>query len=186
MKVTNKSVLPTYSLAAAALGIAYATHGEFPVTLLGRPRDEVKPHTTLQAFYEFYLNEHRDPTCRLLHIIGTTMVTASLLTNYRFLLPSLATGVSCGLMLSEYLSCLSNGLVEFVAVFAITYLVALRTNKPFPWHVLVMGYLPAWIGHFFFEHNRPATFKYLTYSLLSDFVMWYQTLTGHLPLNQRL
>ena len=40
------------------------------------------------------------------------------------------------------------------------------------------GYGFAWIGHFFFEKNRPATFKHPWYSLLGDFVMYRDMLTG--------
>ncbi len=47
---------------------------------------------------------------------------------------------------------------------------------------LAAGYLLAWIGHFFFENNRPATFTYPLYSFLGDWVMWKDMLTGRIPL----
>ena len=43
---------------------------------------------------------------------------------------------------------------------------------------LVSGYAFAWIGHFFFEKNRPATFKHPFYSLMGDWVMFKDMLTG--------
>ena len=42
----------------------------------------------------------------------------------------------------------------------------------------VIGYGFAWVGHFFFEKNRPATFKHPFYSLLGDFRMFWDILTG--------
>jgi len=42
----------------------------------------------------------------------------------------------------------------------------------------VAGYGCAWIGHFFFEHNRPATFSYPVYSLMGDWVMFKDIITG--------
>lgn len=45
----------------------------------------------------------------------------------------------------------------------------------------VAGYGFAWIGHFVFEKNRPATFKYPFYSLWGDFVMYKDMLTGKIP-----
>ena len=42
----------------------------------------------------------------------------------------------------------------------------------------VLGYGFAWIGHFFFEKNKPATFQYPLYSLASDFILFYDLLTG--------
>ena len=35
----------------------------------------------------------------------------------------------------------------------------------------IIGYLFAWIGHFIFEKNKPATFKYPLYSFIGDWVM---------------
>ena len=49
------------------------------------------------------------------------------------------------------------------------------------WALPVIGYGFAWIGHFFYEHNKPATFQYPFYSLASDWVMLFQFLTGTLP-----
>lgn len=57
----------------------------------------------------------------------------------------------------------------------------------------ICGYAFAWTGHFFFEKNKPATFKYPVFSLISDFYMFFKMLTGgmgrelekHLPQSQR-
>ena len=46
------------------------------------------------------------------------------------------------------------------------------------WLLPVVGYGFAWVGHFYFEKNRPATFKYPFYSLAGDFVMYKDMWTG--------
>ena len=46
------------------------------------------------------------------------------------------------------------------------------------WLVPLAGYGFAWAGHFFFEHNKPATFNYPLYSLWGDWVMWKDILIG--------
>lgn len=42
----------------------------------------------------------------------------------------------------------------------------------------VVGYTCSWIGHFVFEKNKPATFGYPLYSLMGDFRMVWETLSG--------
>lgn len=41
-----------------------------------------------------------------------------------------------------------------------------------------LGYGFAWVGHFFFEKNKPATFQYPGYSLASDFMLFWDLLNG--------
>jgi hypothetical protein len=43
---------------------------------------------------------------------------------------------------------------------------------------LVVGYAFAWVGHFVFEKNKPATFQYPLYSFMGDWVMLWETLSG--------
>lgn len=93
---------------------------------------------SFSEFYPYYLSEHKDPVCRRLHYIGSTLVLAIL-----------ATLVVTGLW-------------------------------SYWWLMLVAGYGFAWVGHFKFEHNKPATFKYPFYSLAADWVMYKDFLIGQL------
>ena len=42
----------------------------------------------------------------------------------------------------------------------------------------VVGYGPAWVGHFFIENNKPASFKHPLWSLRGDFKMYAMALRG--------
>jgi hypothetical protein len=43
---------------------------------------------------------------------------------------------------------------------------------------VIPGYASAWIGHFFIEKNRPATFTYPLWSFMGDWKMLWGALTG--------
>lgn len=60
------------------------------------------------------------------------------------------------------------GLVTFIALKLYWYIFLLP----------IIGYGFAWIGHFIFEKNRPATFTYPFYSFIADFRMWWDIIRG--------
>ncbi|WP_180062450.1 DUF962 domain-containing protein [Acinetobacter sp. YH12120] len=50
---------------------------------------------------------------------------------------------------------------------------------------LMAGYACAWVGHFIFEKNKPASFKQPVYSFISDWRMFADVLRGNLSLQDR-
>jgi hypothetical protein len=54
----------------------------------------------------------------------------------------------------------------------------LRGNPLWLLGIPLAGYGFAWIGHFIFEKNKPATFKYPFYSFAGDWVMYWDMLRG--------
>lgn len=94
--------------------------------------------SSFAEFYPYYLAEHRHPTCRRLHFIGS----------------SLAIG------------CVVAAILDANAWWIVAALAA--------------GYGFAWIGHAFFEHNRPATFRHPFYSFAGDWAMYKDMLTGRI------
>jgi hypothetical protein len=99
---------------------------------------QARKFETFSDFYPYYLQEHRNLTCRRLHFVGSTLVLAL---------------IAAVFVTGSWL------------YFAATPLV---------------GYGFAWVGHFFFEHNRPATFKNPLYSLMGDWVMYKDMLLGRI------
>ncbi len=49
----------------------------------------------------------------------------------------------------------------------------------------VVGYACAWLGHFGFERNHPATFEYPLYSLRAEFKMFALGVFGRMPAEVR-
>ena len=65
-------------------------------------------------------------------------------------------------------------------VLIVVVLACLSQRWTLLWLLPLLGYGFAWVGHFFFEHNRPATFTYPLYSFAGDWVMYWQVLTGRI------
>jgi hypothetical protein len=99
---------------------------------------QLQRYASFAEFYPFYLGEHQNPVCRMLHFIGTSIALSLLI----------------------YAIATSTWWLIAVAV--------------------VQGYAWAWVGHFGFEKNKPASFKQPVYSFIGDWVMWFQLLTGKL------
>jgi hypothetical protein len=58
----------------------------------------------------------------------------------------------------------------------------LATSRPeFLLYGLLCGYAFAWIGHFGFEKNKPASFKRPLYSFMGDWAMYWQIVTRQIP-----
>ena len=86
--------------------------------------------------------------------------------------------------LSEHAHPVSRRL-HFVGTTIAALLLTRALTAQMGWLLLVaqvQGYAFAWVGHFFFEHNKPATFKYPLFSLMGDWRMWYDILKGKIKL----
>jgi hypothetical protein len=74
--------------------------------------------------------------------------------------------------------------LHFVGSLGVIALLALAVASGNGWYLLgalFCGYGFAWIGHFFFEKNRPATFRHPFYSFVGDWVMFKDMLTRKIP-----
>ncbi len=74
--------------------------------------------------------------------------------------------------------------LHFAGSLAVIAVAAAAITARNPWWLIaapIAAYGLAWVGHFFFEKNRPATFSHPWYSLLGDWVMFRDLCTGKLP-----
>ncbi|MBC8025276.1 MAG: DUF962 domain-containing protein [Steroidobacteraceae bacterium] len=84
--------------------------------------------------------------------------------------------------LREHLNPVSRALHYTGTWIVVACLIALIVTGNWWWlaGMLVAGYGFAWLGHFRFEHNKPATFRHPFYSLAGDFRMWWELNLGKL------
>jgi hypothetical protein len=74
--------------------------------------------------------------------------------------------------------------LHFIGSLGVLALLGLALVSRNGWYLLgalLCGYGFAWIGHFFFEKNRPATFKHPLYSFIGDWVMFKDIVTRKIP-----
>ena len=82
--------------------------------------------------------------------------------------------------LSEHANRVSRRL-HFIGSCGVLALLAMAIVRHNAWWLLVAllcGYGFAWVGHFFFEKNRPATFQHPFYSFAGDWRMFWDVLRG--------
>ena len=70
--------------------------------------------------------------------------------------------------------------VGSIAVLALVGVAIATANGWWLLAALLCGYGFAWVGHFFFEKNRPATFQHPLYSFLGDWIMFKDVLSGRI------
>jgi hypothetical protein len=93
---------------------------------------------SFEDFWPLYLNEHRNPLNRRIHVVGFV---------FAFILLLLFVAL------------------QFWSAIALCF---------------VIGYGAAWVGHYFVERNRPATFKAPLWSLMGDIKLVYLSLSGRI------
>lgn len=82
----------------------------------------------------------------------------------------------------------TNRILHFIGtslVISFVVFIILMNKIKFIIFAPLIGYGFAWVGHFIFEKNRPATFKYPLYSFISDFIMWYQLITKKISFDSK-
>ncbi len=68
--------------------------------------------------------------------------------------------------------------VGTLLIFAVIMYVLQSGKERFLWYIPIFGYGFAWVSHAMVEKNRPTTFKYPVWSLISDFKMFFELLIG--------
>ena len=150
--------------------------------LAASPASPTKPFATFEAFYPHYLSEHAQRGTKLAHFIGTTLMALYVAIN-PYLVTSFVSAGAVGYALFPLLRHLETGLVEMAAMFITFFAVGrvLTGSSRTALTPMLIGYGFAWVGHFFVEHNKPATFIYPLFSLLGDFRMFFDVATGRIP-----
>lgn len=138
--------------------------------------------SSFNEFWPYYLSEHRLPSCRWVHFIGTSgfvgyvmwLIWQEFQSNHFTLILTLSLALLGGWFCFQ-MEAKRN------AVPALLGMIGMITwSNPAVLYGVLFAYFWAWVGHFLIEHNRPATFLYPLWSLAGDFRMWGEMWRGRL------
>ncbi|BGP21884.1 hypothetical protein JCM10295v2_000761 [Rhodotorula toruloides] len=116
-------------------------------------------YSTFRSFYPYYLGEHSNQVCRRLHLIGTTIALGTFTRALLAAAPLLAKDPKSRLDVFRFGSEGWKSVGKLVL------------------GGFLQGYVWAWVGHFFFERNKPATFKHPFFSFMGDLRLWWEVMT---------
>jgi hypothetical protein len=135
---------------------------------------------SLESFWPYYLAEHRQPVSRYLHFVGTTgffaAVITSLIRDPQWFAPAFGIAIAAGAWGALRVE---QERPAFLPMLLVVLPLVLAAPLTMPLGI-ASAYACAWVGHFRFERNRPATFSYPVWSFLCDFRMWSEMARGRL------
>ncbi|TMW66443.1 hypothetical protein Poli38472_004208 [Pythium oligandrum] len=171
---------PEWLLVSAAIAaLSYGSPLLADLLPTAQSPSSLKPYADIASFRPHYVLEHQDETTVKLHATGTTLSVLLTLFNPEFFAAGIL-AIMCGQIAFPVFRHHDHGAVEALVVLFVFFTTTkfLRGSVSTAVLVLLIGYAFAWTGHFFFEHNKPATLIYPTYSLVCDFLLWAETITG--------
>jgi hypothetical protein len=134
----------------------------------------MQPRPQINSFSEFckiHQEGHRNPYNRGLHFAGTTIlyggvgyVALNAPVTLLMTLPIIAVLGAIGFRMERTRSA---GIVMLAILVVVGVLL--------PWYMIatvLLAYALAWIGHFIFEANRPASIAYPLWAVIGEFKAW--------------
>ena len=138
-----------------------------------------KRFQSLQEFWPYYIAEHKNTSSRKLHFLGTSGFIASAALSTVLNPVGMSAALAGMFMVGRHAVKTERKTRSIKHALAIIAMPTIASPVLIPAGV-VFAYGCAWVGHFKFEHNRPATFDYPVMSLTSDFKMYGHMLRGKL------
>jgi len=141
-------------------------------------RESVARIASFSEFWPFYISQHRDARCRVVHFVGTNgfvLLTLGCLWSRPWVLGPVLLVTAVVIALTFRMEARRNAAPVLIAA-----IIAAIAANPAMLGAVAFAYAWAWAGHFLIEGNRPATFTYPLWSFAADFWMCGQMWAGKL------